>query len=216
MVATISHEARTPLAVLSGYASLVALQMQEKNSDPQIAADLDKIAYEAKRVANLIDHMKNLPLQKEKSARKEELDLGNLISQTARLYEQILERRGVAIRIEIPENLPPVFGNAEELSQLIFNLLQNAKNHTFEGCVTVKAEVVENEFIITISDTGSGIAAELLPHVFEHGTHGSEGGTGIGLAICKEVIESHSGKMSIESDSGTKVTVILPVKKEQP
>ncbi|MCL2577659.1 MAG: HAMP domain-containing histidine kinase [Defluviitaleaceae bacterium] len=87
--------------------------------------------------------------------------------------------------VDIPDNLSPVYVNAEELTQVIFNLLQNAKNHTANGNVTIKLSVDDNTLKIIVSDTGSGIAPELLPYVFERGSHGNEGGTGLGLAICR-------------------------------
>ena len=210
MVQTISHEARTPLAVLSSYASLVALEMQEKNSDPKIAADLDKIAHEAKRVANLIDYMKSLPLRKDQAAQRTELDLGVLIGQTVRLYQHILERLGVSLVTDIPDSLPPAFGKADELTQIMFNLLQNAKNHTAQGDeIAIRLRNENDELRITVADTGSGITPELLPHVFEYGIGG---GSGIGLAVCKEIVQAHGGSIAIESEAGkgTAVTFTLP------
>jgi len=214
MVATISHEARTPLAVLSGYASLVALEMQEKNTDPKTVADLDKIAYEAKRVANLIDHMKNLPLRKDRAARKTRLDLAALIEQTARLYRHILERIGVSLVTDTPGDLPPAFGNPDELTQVLFNLLQNAKNHTANGDeVVIKARNETGRLTVIVADTGKGIAPELLPLVFERGIQGDGEGMGIGLSVCREIVEAQGGTIGVESEpgKGTSVTFTLPV-----
>ncbi|MCL1877446.1 MAG: HAMP domain-containing histidine kinase, partial [Defluviitaleaceae bacterium] len=213
MVATISHEARTPLAVLASYASLVAVEMQEKHTDPQVTADLDKIAFEAKRVANLIDHMKDLPLRKEKAAERIPLDMGELVLQTTRLYAHILERRGVTLITDIAPKLPSIIGNPDELTQVVFNLLQNAKNHTTRGSVTITIRAENGYLLTTITDTGAGIAPDILPHIFEHGVHGSGGGTGIGLAVCKVVINDHGGTIDIESEQGkgTAITFVLPM-----
>lgn len=212
MIATISHEARTPLAVLASYASLVSLEMQEKHTDPQMISDLDKIAYEAKRVAGLIDRMKNLPIRKEKAVKWLAFDLGGLVKQTAELYQHILDRAGVVLVTDIADDSPPMFGNPEELTQVVFNLLQNAKNHTMSGSVTVALKVEGNGFLVSVADTGKGIPPELLPYVFEHGTHGGEG-TGIGLAVCREIISAHGGDITIESEpgKGTVVIITLPV-----
>jgi len=216
MITTISHEVRTPLAVLASYASLIALEIQEKNTDSQTAADLDKIAHEAVRVANLINSMKNLPISKDKAARRTAFNIGKMAEETANLYRHILERLGVALVTDIPDDLPPVFGNPEELTQVIFNLLQNAKNHTDTGEVSVKLKI-ENETIkIIITDTGTGIESEILPNVFERGVTGRSGGSGIGLAVCKEIVTAHNGDIFIESEqgSGTAVTFTLPICKE--
>ena len=248
IMATISHEARTPLAVLASYASLVSLEIRDKIADPQTTADLDKIAYEAKRVANLIEAMKALPIQKERTLNRVCLDVGGLVEQTARLYCHILERKGVEIITDIQEDQPRVFGNPEELTQVVFNLLQNAKNYTEQGSVSISVKKAGGFVTVAVSDTGKGIAAELLPHVFERGARGggtgggvggisgvgdgdgtgdgtsdgtSDGtgdvscytsGDGIGLAICKEIIEAHGGTITVESEQnkGTTAAFSLP------
>ncbi len=211
LMTTISHEARTPLAVLASYSGLVAMELRDKGVDAQTASDLDKIAFEAKRVAGLIDGMNSLT-SPETKAKRLSLDLGEIIKQTASLYRHIMERSGVELETDIAEDLPPVFGNPEELTQVPFNLLQNAKNHTFSGSVTVKAKRDGDYITVSVEDTGTGVPAELLPRVFEHGVHGNGNGTGLGLALCKEIIEAHNGTIYMESEinKGTVVTFILP------
>jgi signal transduction histidine kinase len=93
------------------------------------------------------------------------------------------------------------------------NLLSNANRHTKDGDITVKAESDGGSIInVTVTDNGSGIAAELLPHIFERGVSGT-GSSGLGLEICKKIIESHGGVISAESepDKGTAVGFALPV-----
>ncbi len=214
LMSTISHEARTPLAVLASYAGLVSMELQAKGeNDEQISQDLDKIAFEAKRVAELIDSMKMMTLNIERSVERIPIQIGELIRQTMRLYQPILERAGVEQVIEIEEGLPPVIGNPDELTQIIFNLLQNTKNHTQKGLVIINVKSKDNSIITTIADTGSGISVDLLPHVFERGVSGTTGGSGLGLAICREIVEAHGGTIEIRSKSGegTTVTFILPI-----
>lgn len=215
LMTTISHEARTPLAVLASYSGLVAMELRDKGVDAQTASDLDKIAFEAKRVAGLIDGMNRLTLPDTDAEKRMSIDLSEIILQTARLYRHIMERCGVELSIDIAENLPPVLGNPEELTQVPFNLLQNAKNHTFSGSVTVKARRDGDQITVSVEDTGTGVSPELLPRVFERGVHGDGNGTGLGLAICKEIIEAHNGTIRMESElnKGTAVTFILPVYK---
>lgn len=212
MLQTISHEARTPLAVLSSYVNLITLEINEKYTDPQMTADLDKIVFEAKRVANLIDHLNDLPIQKENVIERHQLDMGELVLQTAQLYQHILQRVGVKLIAEIPDGLPHISGNPEELTQVVFNILQNAKVYTEEGSVKIKAGEENKRIWVSITDSGTGINPELLPRVFERGIYGKTGGSGIGLALCKEIIESHGGEIKIESElgEGTTVTFHLP------
>ena len=307
LMSTISHEARTPLAILSSYAGLVAMELKDKGMDRQTTADLDTIAFEAKRVANLIDSMKNMTASNQQAMERIPIDLGELIKQTANLYMPILERSNITLKLQInqpissifsnpkinqpvpptfgspkinqpipptfdnpqmnqpvpptfgspqinqpvpptfgnhqteqpvpstfdnlqPEQpvpprfadpqtnqpVPPIFGNPAELTQVLFNLLQNAKNHTTSGSITISIISSSDLVTIYIEDTGVGIKPELLPDIFERGVKGGETGSGIGLAICKEIITTHDGTIQIESilEKGTKVTVTLPIYKE--
>jgi len=218
---TISHEARTPLAVLANYSGLLAMELKAKGTDAQTAADLDKIVFESKRVAELIDSVKLLTLYSGESQLKTGFGFDDLIRQTARMYRHIFERDGVALDMDIEDGLT-VFGSPEQLTQVVFNIMQNAKNHTRQGSVSITAKKDKDNITITVTDTGTGIPPELLPRVFERGvTEGSDagnpiGGSGIGLALCKEITEAHGGTINIESKQGqgTSVRIILPGHKE--
>lgn len=96
-----------------------------------------------------------------------------------------------------------VYGNADLLAQVVSNLIRNAAAHTVNGEIVLRTEKAEHEILVTVQDTGCGISAGLLPHVFERGV--SSGGTGFGLYLCKTVVESHGGGIWIEStgSSGT-------------
>lgn len=96
-----------------------------------------------------------------------------------------------------------VYGNADLLAQVVSNLIRNAAAHTVNGEIVLRTEKAEHEIQVTVQDTGCGISAGLLPHVFERGV--SSGGTGFGLYLCKTVVESHGGGIWIEStgSSGT-------------
>jgi len=158
-----------------------------------------------------------MTLSNQKMEERIALDLGDIARQTAQLYMPILERTGVALIIKSEENLPMTFGNPAELTQVLFNLLQNSKNHTTSGSVTVSVER-DGDYVATyITDTGRGVPPDILPDIFERGIKGDDdGGSGIGLAVCKEIIEAHNGTIRIDSEwgKGTVVTVVFPVYKE--
>jgi len=212
LMSTISHEARTPLAVLASYAGLVAMELRDKGMDEQTTADLDTIAFEAKRVANLIDSMKRMTLSSEQPQERICLDIGEVVRQTAQLYLPILERSGIVLAIHTAEYLPPVLGSPAELTQVLFNLLQNARNHTESGSVTISVEHDDASVTAYITDTGTGIEPGLLPDIFERGVKGFDGGSGIGLAVCNEIVTAHGGTIQIESEwgKGTRVIVVFP------
>ena len=246
LIATVTHETMTPLAVLSGYSELVAKELRRKYMDEQIAKDLDTISEETQRIKWLMNELLNHTSEKDSELIKTKLDLAKLAENTARLYTPILERKNTTLALRFPDDLPDVYACANEITQVLFNLIQNSRNHTDNGSVTVTAIQLENEeaasrtvrmesgewrvesggsesvesgsqFVeITVADTGSGIAPELLRRVFERGITGSGRGMGLGLPICKEIIEAHGGKIGIVSkiSEGTKVWFTIPVYSE--
>jgi signal transduction histidine kinase len=163
---------------------------------------LDTIIFEAKRVAGLIESMKNTTIGTEEAAQRTALDLGVLVTQTAELYRHILEREGVEFKLHIDDNLPKVWANPEELTQVLFNLLQNAKTHTQSGTIALTVRSDGENVEVLVVDTGTGIPPELLDHVFERGVHDTSSSSGIGLAICKKILDAHEGTLEIASEQG--------------
>ena len=214
LMRTISHEMRTPLAVISGFAEITAENSRKNSSDIQTAQNLDAIAVEAKRMADMMEEMRQLALAQEYSKDRRPVDIGSVINQIARLYEKVMERKGTVLKLNIASVLPPIYANEGELTQVFFNLLRNADTHTVNGEITITAEVSDGFLKTTICDTGTGIAQDLLPHVFDRGVHDEDGGTGYGLAICRDIITAYEGEINIDSQpgKGAVVTFTLPVK----
>jgi signal transduction histidine kinase len=127
---------------------------------------------------------------------KHKLDLTSLLKSGIEIYRLNLENRGNTIESHIEPRLF-VFGNADLLSQILSNILHNARRYTKNGTITISAERKGNEITVCVKDTGTGILPEMLPRVFERGV--STGGTGFVLYLCKTVVESHGGKIWIES-----------------
>jgi signal transduction histidine kinase len=221
LMATISHETRTPLAVISSYTELIAMELRAQGVNEQHAKDLNTVSDEIQHIAKLMEEMQNISRFKNEETGKTLVSLTDLIPQTARLYRHILERRETKLTVDLPKTLPSVYINPGELSQVLYNLLQNARFHTRGGEVTVMARVISNGAYIEVSvaDTGEGIPPDLLPHIFERGVTGEDGSTGIGLAVCREIITSHGGEITINSEQltvnneghGTTVIFTLPV-----
>lgn len=210
---TLSHELRTPLAVMMGYAELAVKELRLKGADQETTADLDTIASEAGRLAVLVEEARRLSLSRDAFEHRRPFAPGEVIIQTARLYRPILERRSTALDVDIQEGLPQVYGSPDELTQVLFNLLTNAGKHTEGGRVSVSACCEDGLITVIVADNGSGIAPDLLPHIFERGSHGDPAGTGLGLALCKDIVEGHGGSISIESElgAGTRVIFTMPV-----
>jgi signal transduction histidine kinase len=205
LIAIVFHETMTPLAVLSGYAELVAMELRKQGVSGQTAKDLDNISAETMRIAGLLDALGSHYREQDKRLLKARFKLAGLINGAVRLYTPILQRKGTTLAFVALGDLPDVYAVPSEVTQVLFNLLQNARNHTENGEVKINAMANDSRITVTVSDTGSGVPPELLPHVFERGV--SSGGGGVGLAVCRKIIEEHDGTIDIESEPGKGTTV---------
>jgi signal transduction histidine kinase len=148
------------------------------------------------------------------------LHIDTLLTNSAEAYRTILEKRGNKLNLTISngkaDDIGCVYGNADQLIQVMVNILSNANRHTKDGIIDVETEPDGDCIKVTIKDNGSGIAPELLPHIFERGVTGT-GSSGLGLEICKRIIESHGGTIVAEStpDKGTVIRFTLPVYRDE-
>lgn len=214
-LANTSHEMRTPLTVISVNIQAVSGILQSMDysiTDPEVTELLDDAQAEIMRLSRMVGGMLTLASISE-GAEKEKTDLSTLLGGVADMLRMTLSKRGNQLKTEIEKNLT-VFGNADLLSQVAVNLIQNAQAHTENGFISLSARRDGGQITVTVCDNGSGIPSEFLSHVFERGvTDKVNGGTGFGLFLCKTVVESHGGKISIASEEskGTTVSFILPV-----
>ncbi len=210
----ISHELKTPLAVMSGYAQLSAWQIADGSADDETIENLGIVSEEAGRLARLAaglrqtteDRLPGEPVQE---------DIAAVISRTGVVFQPILMRRNNRLEIRTEEGLPPVEISSDGIHQVLLNLLSNANRHMRDGTVTIQCKKTAGGAVaVIISDNGSGIDPALLPHVFDRQVSGAHS-SGIGLSICREIITAHGGEIGIESTPGrgTKVTFTLPAAK---
>ena len=216
-LANASHEMRTPLTVISVNIQVVSgilKHMGEASLDPKAAELLSDAQSEIMRLARMVGGMLTLASISE-STEKSRTDLTVLLQSTADMLRLLLAKRGNELEIEISDGLT-VFGDADLLSQVAVNLIQNAHAHTEHDIIRLCARKESGTITVMVNDNGSGIPSGLLPHVFERGVSGkdgADGGTGFGLFLCKTVVESHGGRIWAESEygKGTAVHFTLPV-----
>lgn len=215
LMATVSHEMRTPLTVMSVYAQLAVETLREAGVDEQTAADLTMISGEAKRLADMAGGVLDMVSGQEDADARGPIDIARLVEQVARLCEPSLRKGNNRLVRCVEDGLPKVIGNAGECTQLLWNLLSNAARHTRDGEITVSAHSADGYVAVTVADTGEGIPDELLPRVFERRVTGDGEGAGLGLAICKEIVDAHGGTIGIESKigKGSAVSFTLPSEK---
>ncbi len=214
----ISHELKTPLTVIS-----VHTQRAEALLELGRDGDLEKIREshalaqeEVMRLSRLVDSTLRLAALQEGGGQKAPLDIGNMLRTTSEAYRSLLEKKGNALILSLPENPLQICGNADQLVQLVSNLLSNAGAHTEQGEIRVSAKQEGEAVSVHITDTGTGIAHELLSRVFERGVTDG-GGSGLGLSICRQIACDHGGEIAIDSiqGKGTTVTVTLPLHREE-
>lgn len=209
----VSHEMKTPLTVIAVNAEFAAQSV----ADEETAADLAAISAEASRLTQMVTSLVQMNRLQAEGAENAPMALEDLIGEIARMYQSLLTRKGNALQLHVEPELPRAAGSAERISQVMINLLSNANRHTKDGTVTIRASADKDAVRITVADTGEGISPALLPRVFERFVRGDGDGTGLGLPICKDIVEAHGGRIGIESEPGrgTRVWFTLPIYKEE-
>lgn len=200
LLADLAHELRTPTATLDGY--LEAAQDGVHGLDEPTVAMLRNQTH---RLARLAQDLAAISTAEEHALRRRPTRLGALLRDVTGAHQRAAAEHGVTLTAEVPDNLPTVDVDTDRLSQVVVNLLDNALRHTPPGgAVTVTARNSVGAVTIAVQDTGEGIDAAHLPHVFERfyrapARSGEHGGSGIGLAIAKAIVEAHGGTITAAS-----------------
>lgn len=216
MMADIAHELRTPLTVMQGN-----LQAMLDGVYPMERGEIATIYDQTRLLNRLVDDVRELALAEAGQLRLNlaPVDLRRLIESISGTMSGAAEERKVKLALVLPAELPVVRGDPDRLNQILINLLSNALRHTPEGgAITVTAEGLAGKVRVSVSDTGEGISAEDLPHVFDRFYRGdrsrarSRGGTGLGLAIAKAWVQAMQGEIGVESalDRGAHFWFALP------
>lgn len=215
-----SHELKTPLAAMSGYAQDAELDLLNGGETETVQAKLKRISSEANRMALMVTQILDATRIEEGRMvlEKAPCDLDSLVRQTVETYFAVLNKNNNRLILRIPLDLPKVDADSARLQRVFVNLVSNALKHTKNGKILIKAEANDEMVTVTVKDTGSGISPEDLPHIWERyykGKH-SETGTGLGLFICKFIVESHGGTIGVESEleKGTTFTFTIPTAAE--
>ncbi|WP_227009124.1 response regulator [Christiangramia fulva] len=231
-LSTVSHELRTPLTSVLGFAKIIRKRLEDKifpavNIDDQkikktmkqVSENLDVVVSEGERLTTLINDV--LDLAKIESGRMEwnmkpvlmQDAIGRAIASTKSLFEN----KKVSLKKNIPKDLPMVNGDEDKLIQVVINLLSNAVKFTDKGKVQIEAYLEKDQIIVEVQDTGIGIAEEDRHKVFEKFRQAGDTltdkpkGTGLGLPICREIIEHHGGIIWMKSELGVGSTFFFSI-----
>ncbi|HLO51999.1 MAG TPA: HAMP domain-containing sensor histidine kinase [Kamptonema sp.] len=205
LITDITHELRTPLTIVRGYLEELADRRIEPSDEVYL-----RLALEMRRLERLVNDLQEL--SKAESGyfpiNLHPLNLRPLLESLVQKFADQLLEDGPVMQLESAAQLPLVLADADRTEQVLVNLIGNAMRYTASGSITVRAWVESSKVWIAVVDTGQGIAAEDLPHVFDRfwrsessrATHSS--GTGIGLAIARRLIELQGGHIEVESQLG--------------
>ena len=218
-LANISHELRTPMSYLKGYAEVLKKNLYETEEERQDYLTI--IEDETDRMVRLINDLFDLSKMEEGkiNLRLEMIDITEVL-ETALFKQKIeMEKKGLELKKQIGDNIPAIKADGMRVEQIFANLLGNAIQYTKEGSIHVQVWRTKLEVHLAIQDTGVGIPNEELVHLFErfHRVEKSRsrelGGTGLGLAIVKNLVKLQHGKISVSSQlgKGTRFQLSFPI-----
>jgi len=217
LTADLAHDLRTPLTILRGYTE--GLLEGRLEGSPKLFGIMHG---EVDHLQRLVDDLRTLSLADAGEMRlyKRSVDPKALLERTALAYMVQAEQQGIALRVDAPDNLPSISADTMRMTQVLNNLVSNALRHTTQGEVVLAAKRVEpgQKVALSVCDTGTGIAPEDLPFVFDRfyradksrqRVKNSEDSSGLGLAIAKAIIEAHGGNIWVESSAGRGATFTM-------
>jgi signal transduction histidine kinase len=212
-----AHELRTPLAILMGYGTL----LEDESSGSQ-REYVTNIMRNAMRLRSLIDDMLSLQYLESgvASLTRDRLSLRQVVEEIAQDMWLMIEEKNLKIKINIPDDFPPITTDGQKLDLILMNLIHNAIKFTAaEGEVTFEARIEGEQVVMSVRDTGIGIPEDKLHRIFdrfyqvEQSLTREYGGIGLGLAITKGMVEVCGGHIRVDSKEGegTTFTFTLPV-----
>ena len=207
-----AHELKTPLTVMSGYAQLTDWQLDTGAVGADAHEHLQTISSEAQRLSALVSRLIDLANGGSPDIEMGEIDAAQLLSGAADVCRPMLEKKHNRLESDSGDGIT-LWGNLEMLLQVLINLTVNASRHTENGVIAYRITDEGEHVCLRVRDTGSGIAPDLLPHIFEKGYSG-DGGSGIGLTICADAMKIHHGSLEVEHTGadGTVFRLELPKK----
>ena len=215
-ISSVSHELRTPLTAIQGWSeTILSIGV---NDTETVKKGMRVISNETERLSDMVEEL--LDFSRIQDGRfklvKDKMDILAELEEAVLIYTERAKRDGKQLIYEDMEMLPIIYGDKNRIRQVFINIIDNALKYSDAGdTVTVTAQAVENKIVVTVEDTGCGIAEKDLPRVKEkfYKANNTRRGSGIGLAVASEIIAMHDGTLTIESreNVGTKVVITLPI-----
>ncbi|WP_043744894.1 sensor histidine kinase [Paramagnetospirillum magneticum] len=217
MASNIAHELNQPLAAIMNYARGMSRMLDGGQADPAMLADgAQAVATQAERAAAIIQRIRGFV--RRRKPRRERLDINEVVAETLALFESLAGRRGIAVHVHLAEGLPGVSVDRGEIQQVLLNILQNAVDATAgQGAeagdgITVRTSPGEGGVKVAVRDCGAGLSQEAEARLFEPFFTTKPEGLGLGLSICRTIIEAHGGRLwaSANPRRGLTLRFVIP------
>ncbi|SMF07002.1 PAS domain S-box-containing protein [Desulfovibrio gilichinskyi] len=222
-ISTVSHELRTPMTSILGFAKIISKKLEKtvfphcqtteikaQRAMTQIQDNIGIIVSEGERLTELINDV--LDIAKMESGKVDwknaPVDMKEVLNVSSQTTNPLWHNKNIIMQIDVDENLPVIFGDRDRIMQVMVNLISNAVKFTNSGSITCSAHGRDDEILISVSDTGSGISQNDQKKIFERFKQvgdtltGKPKGTGLGLPICKQIVEHHNGRIWVDSKLG--------------
>jgi signal transduction histidine kinase/CheY-like chemotaxis protein/HAMP domain-containing protein len=221
-ISTVSHELRTPMTSVLGFSKIIRKKLEnsvfpslagsEEAARPiaQVRSNLDIIVSEAERLTDLINDVLDIARMEAGKVqwRDRRISMADVIAHSRNSTMGLWKNNGLALEVDIQENLPPVFGDFDRLVQVVVNLISNAVKFTETSPIVCRARAGNGMVVVSVEDKGAGIRSQDLSHVFDKFKQAGDtltskpAGTGLGLPICRQIVERHGGSIWVESKPG--------------
>ena len=220
LVADVSHELKTPITSIMGYADTLLEGGYDEETQTKF---LNVIASESRRMARLVTDLLTLSRydSNKKKTRKETFDLGDLVKRCQEKLAIEIKKKGHKVTSFVTADVPPVYADKDDIERVVLNILTNSIKYTPDnGEIKIYVGFVYNDAYIKIFDNGIGIPEDDLSRIFERFYRVDKartremGGTGLGLSIAKEILDKNGGSIDIKSKvgEGTEVVIRIPTK----
>ena len=216
-IATASHELRTPLTSVQMGVHLLLERAVGELTEKQVEV-LSACREDCERLDKLMRDLLDVSRIEagESKPRLEPIRTSDLINDAVKEFRPQVESKGLDFSVEAAVDLPPVKADRSQVERVLSNLVVNAMRYTKHGEIKIIVQPRGNSVAVSVSDTGSGIPQEYLPHIFDKFVQvpgAATGGVGLGLAISKLIVEAHGGQISVQSvrGKGSTFTFTLPI-----
>ena len=220
LIANIAHDLATPLTAIQGFSEALA---DDVITDPEARQETaQRIGREVQRLRRMVADVRQMTMMESGQVKLDlaPLNLQSLVDETLLVVEPECEQMHIAVHNDFSATMPPVLADSDRITQVLLNLLDNARHHTPSGgTIRISGRVEQSMVIVTVSDTGVGIDPTDLPHIFERFYRADRsrashtGGSGLGLSIVKAIVNAHGGRIWAESNPGhgTHISFTLPL-----